>query len=81
MRSPEKTIGAELWPMAMDHAAWLYNHTTRRDTGLSPHDLWSKTRSKPASEVLGRCHVWGCPTYVLEPKLQKQGVKILKWEP
>ena len=33
------------------------------------------------SETLRNCHVWGCPTHVLEPKLQKPGVKIPKWDP
>ena len=33
------------------------------------------------SETLSNCHVWGCPTYVLEPKLQNPGVKIPKWDP
>ena len=33
------------------------------------------------SETLSNFHVWGCPTYVLEPKLQKPGVKITKWDP
>ena len=33
------------------------------------------------SKTLSNCHVWGCPTYVLEPKLQKPGVKISKWDP
>ena len=33
------------------------------------------------SETLSNCHVSGCPTYVLEPKLQKPGVKITKWAP
>ena len=33
------------------------------------------------SETLSNCHVWGCPTYVLEKKLQKPGVKIPKWGP
>ena len=32
------------------------------------------------SETLSKCHVWGCPTYVLEPKLQKPGAKIPKWD-
>ena len=32
------------------------------------------------SETLSNFHVWGCPTYVLEPKLQKP-VKIPKWAP
>ena len=33
------------------------------------------------SETLSNCHVWFCPTYVLEPKLQNPGVKIPKWDP
>ena len=33
------------------------------------------------SETLSNCHVWGCPIYVLEPKLQKLGVNISKWDP
>ena len=33
------------------------------------------------SETLSNCHVWGCPTYVLEPKLQNPVVKIPKWDP
>ena len=31
------------------------------------------------SETLSNSHVWGCRTYVLEPKLQKPGVNIPKW--
>lgn len=31
-------------------------------------------------ESLRRTHVWGCPVYVLEPRLQ-DGQKIPKWEP
>ena len=33
------------------------------------------------SETLINCHIWGCPTYVLEPKLQKPGIKMPKWDP
>ena len=33
------------------------------------------------SETLSNCHVWGCPAYVLEPKLHKPGVNIPKWAP
>ena len=32
-------------------------------------------------ENLRNCHIWGCPTYVLEPKLHKPGVKMPKWAP
>ena len=33
------------------------------------------------SEKLSYSHIWGCPTYVLEPELQKPGVKIPKCDP
>ena len=33
------------------------------------------------SETISNCHVWVCPTCVLEPKLQNPGVKIPKWAP
>jgi hypothetical protein len=35
---------AQLWPMAVDHAAFLHNHMPRKDTGMSPHDLFTKLR-------------------------------------
>ena len=78
MRSPDKNITADLWPMAMDHASWMYNHLPRADTGLSPNDMWTKSQYEPVKQVLGRCHVWGCPAFVLEPKLQKSGINIPK---
>ena len=81
MRSPQGTISADLWPMAMDHAVWIYNRIPRMDTGLSTRELWTRSTFLPTKEILATCHTWGCPTYVLEPKLQKGGVKIPKWEP
>ena len=67
--------------MVMDYATWVYNHTPKQDTGLSPNDMWTRSMYEPVRQILGRCHVWGCPSYVLEPKLQKSGVKIPKWKP
>lgn len=81
MRSPENTITPDLWPMAMDYAAWIYNHLPKSDTGLSPDEIWTRSQFTPTKDVLARCHVWGAPTYVLEPKLQKSGIKIPKWAP
>ena len=80
MKSPEGFIITELWPMAMDHATWLYNHIPKMDTGISPVDIWSRTVLSTAN-LLNDCHVWGSPVYVLEPKLHKLGVKIPKWNP
>ena len=45
---------------------------------LSDIKMWSRSRFETVSETLSKFHVWGCPTYVLEPKLQKPGVNITK---
>lgn len=74
-------IKQELWPQAMDYAVWLYNHIPRMDTGLSPIEMWSRSRYMSASDILVNCKVWGCPVFVLEAKLRKDGVKIPKWAP
>ena len=66
-----------LWPMAVAHAVWLWNHLPHPETGLSPHDIWSRTRW-PLRE-LHNAHVFGCPTYVLQKKLS-DGHKINRWE-
>ena len=39
MRSPGGNITADLWPMAMDHAVWMYDHLPRAGTGISPNDM------------------------------------------
>ena len=68
----------DLWPLALDHAVYLHNHTPRQDTGLCPEELW--TRSTSSHSALTHARVWGCPAYVLDPRLQ-DGKKITKWEP
>ena len=68
----------KLWPLALDHAAFLYNHTPHQENGLSPEEIWTKTKSKHARLV--NAHPWGCPVYVLDPRLQ-DGHKLPKWEP
>eukprot|EP00957_Ditylum_brightwellii_P087056 6626684-Ditylum_brightwellii.AAC.1 len=50
-----------------------------RENGLSPNDIWSRSKDLRLKDTLDRTHVWGAPTYVLMPKLQKPGVKIPKW--
>ena len=75
------TFSTDLWPMAMYYSVWVYNRTPDMQSGLSAIDIWSRSRFEPVSETLSNCHVWYCPTYVLEQKLQKPGVKIPKWAP
>eukprot|EP00957_Ditylum_brightwellii_P024998 1890882-Ditylum_brightwellii.AAC.1 len=50
-----------------------------KENGLSPNDIWSRSKDPGLKDTLGRTHIWDTPTYVLEPKLQKPGVQISKW--
>ena len=66
-----------LWSFAVDHAAWLYNRIPQRHSGIAPLEFLTKEREFFHRD-LSRTHVWGCPVYVLEAKLQ-DGKKIPKW--
>ena len=77
LRWPE-VADKDLWPLAMTHAAHLYNHLPNRHSGVSPMELWTRTMSDHS--VLTNSHPWGCPVYVLDPKL-RGGQKIPKWSP
>ena len=68
-----------LWPMALKHAAHLYNHTPNERSGIAPIQIFSRTMHD--GQALRNLHTWGCPTYVLEPKLTEAGGKIPKWKP
>ena len=68
----------DLWPMAIQQAVTLYNTIPKEDSGLSPEEIWCK--SKSTHSVLRNAHPWGCPIYVLDPTLQ-DGQKIPKWKP
>ena len=81
IRCPEDTLSTDLWTMAMDYSVWVYNRTLDMQSGLSAIEIWSRSRFEPVSETLSNCNIWGCPTYVLEPKFQKPGVKTSKWAP
>lgn len=69
---------ANLWTFALNYATWLHNHTPTHDLGFAPIELFSGTRLH--CHDLRRTRVFGCPTYVLDPRLQ-DGFKIPKWEP
>jgi hypothetical protein len=45
---------------------------------LTPHELWSHSKSSFSATV--NAHPWGCPVYMLQPRLQDGG-KVPKWEP
>ena len=64
--------------MAIDYAIWVSNCLSQIETGVCPDELWSQ--SCHSHKYFRRAHVFGCPVYVLEPKLQN-GKKIPKWDP
>ena len=57
LKSPERAITAKLWPMAMDHATWLYNCIPHMDTGFAPVQLWTQSGVMDVKHVLSSCHV------------------------
>ena len=68
---PEKKLSTDILPTEMDYSVWVYNRILGMQSGLSDIEIWSRSRFEPVSETPRKFHVWGCPTYVLEPKLQK----------
>jgi hypothetical protein len=69
----------ELWPFALEHAAYLWNRLPRSDTRLVPHELYTSSLFV-SYDHLARLHTFGCPIYVLHPRLQ-DGYKVPKWHP
>ena len=67
-----------LWPLAMSYAVNIHNNTPKRIERQSPLEMW--TSAKSTHTHLTNSRVWGCPTYVLDPRLQ-DGFKIPRWEP
>jgi hypothetical protein len=67
-----------LWPMAVQHAVFLYNHMPNEHTGISPHDVF--TRSRWEQRKFHDLHVWGCPVYCLEKDMH-DGKKLPRWKP
>ncbi|KAL7449667.1 hypothetical protein ACHAXS_000213 [Conticribra weissflogii] len=65
-----------LWAFAIKHTVWLYNRLPNAQSGLTPLEIFTKTKSDHRD--LHQSHVWGCPVYVLDPTLQA-GKKIPKW--
>jgi hypothetical protein len=67
---------SSLWPMAVEYAAHIYNNTPHN--GICPADIFTGS-TVPRHRLLDY-HVWGCPVYVLDPKMQS-GKKLPRWEP
>ncbi len=65
-----------LWSFAVKQLVWVYNHVPDVMSGLTPLELI--TRECSEDKDLLRCHVWGCPVFALEAKLQNDQ-KLPKW--
>ena len=76
---PDREV-TTLWPFALQHAVWIWNHLPKTDIRLSPMELFSNSKDPDNHSSLQRLHVWGCPVFVLDPRLQ-DGHKIPKWQP
>ena len=74
---PDQSTELDLWPFALTYACWLWNRIPSPSSGLSPLEIFSKTKSD--HKDLSRARVWGSPAYVLDPKLQ-DGLKLPKWK-
>jgi hypothetical protein len=66
-----------LWPFAINYAVYMHNHLPIQDKRLSPSELFTGTVFDNYNHLI-RAHVFGCPVYVLDPRLQ-DAKKIPKW--
>ena len=75
---PDET-DVTLWPMALEHAVYLWNYMPNAQSGLAPIEIFTGTKLSSHDTIL-RARVWGCPVYVLDPTLA-EGKKLPKWKP
>ena len=74
---PEET-NIDLWPFAIDYVVFIWNKMPNMKTNLAPIEIISGTRLD--NSFLRGAHVWGCPCYVLDPRVQ-DGKKLPRWVP
>jgi hypothetical protein len=70
-------IDSSLWWMAVKYAVYLFNHLPNEQQ-LCAADLL--TGSNVPRHCLASIHFWGCPVYVLDPRLQADQ-RIPRWQP
>jgi hypothetical protein len=58
-----------LWPFAVDYAIYMHNHLPSLDMRVSPLERSTNTILDNHNHLTG-AHVFGCPVYVLDPRLQ-----------
>ena len=68
----------DLWPFAIQYAVFLYNRMPKEASSLSPIEIFYNTKSD--HQELRSAKVFGCPSYVLDPRLQ-DGHKLPRWNP
>ena len=68
----------DLWPFAVDQAVYIWNHLPHPKHKLSPIEHFTSA-AFGNHHHLQRLHVFGCPVFVLDAKLQ-DGKKLPKWE-
>ena len=72
-----QVANSNLWPFAVNHAVYLWNNTPKHGTYISPFEHFTANTFANYAH-LQQLHVFGCPVYVLDPKLQ-DGKKLPKW--
>ena len=75
MHNNPKAINVHLWPYALRHVSYLFNHFPRRGKTESPLEIFSSSRVRPNLQHL---HPFGCPVYVLAHQLQNYQ-KLPRW--
>ena len=71
-------VQMDLWPFAIKYAVYIWNKMPRMESGLSPEEVFYNIKSD--HEELRQAKCWGCPAYVLDPKLQ-DGKSLPRWNP
>ena len=72
-----KVFNTQYWPYALEQACNIWNHLPNERGGLTPMELFTGSKC-PRHDVILKARVWGCPAWVLDPKLQN-GRKLPKW--
>ena len=75
MHNNPKAVNVHLWPYALRHASYLFNHFPRHGKTESPLEIFSSSRVRPNLQHL---HPFGCPVYVLAHQLQNHQ-KLPRW--
>ena len=73
-----KAAETNLWPFAVDHAVYIWNHLPNMQSAIAPIDTFTELLHF-GYRNLQRLHVFGCPVYVFDPKMQ-DGKKLPKWQ-